>query len=110
MQRSQSFVVIEAVFVFGMMNVIFEFVMLCMLPPRTRLRVLGSDRRSLLHVVFLLMNLMIHWGTLIGTMSGIAAFITSIVTVEFARRMFGYVVDDRYYHVGWIKYSVKELK
>ena len=33
---------IDAVFLFGALNVLFEFVLLCMLPPRLRLRLLGS--------------------------------------------------------------------
>ena len=102
---------IEAVFVFGAMNVLFEFVLLSMLPPRMRLRLLGNaNSQMLLHFGFLLMNLIIHWGTLVGTMSGIGAFISSIVTVAFAKKLFGFIEAGRYYHVGWVKYSVKELK
>jgi ABC-type protease/lipase transport system fused ATPase/permease subunit len=103
--------VIEAVLLFGAMNILFEFVLLSMLKPRTRLRVLGSaNYRNLLHIGFLLLNLMIHWGTLIGTMSAVMAFISSLVTVQIAMKLFGYVVDSQYYHVGLIKYSVKELQ
>lgn len=101
---------IEAVFVFGALNVLFEFVLLSMLSPRTRLRVLGSDKRNLLHVLVLALNLAIHWGTLIGTMSGIMSFICSMATVAMARSIYGYVEQGRYYHVGFIKYGVKELK
>lgn len=102
---------IEAVLLFGAMNVVFEFVLLSMLSPRTRLRVLGSTAASnFLHVMFLSLNLLIHWGTLIGTMSAVGAFITSMVTVQAARLLYGRVVDDRYYHVGWFKYSLEELK
>lgn len=101
---------IEAVFVFGALNVLFEFVLLSMLSPRTRLRVLGSDKRNLLHVFVLSLNLLIHWGTLIGTMSGIASFICSMVTVAMARSLYGYLEGGRYYHVGFIKYAVEELK
>lgn len=101
---------IEAVVVFGLMNIVFEFVLLSMLRPRTRLRVLGNDNScNLLHVSFLLINLIIHWGTLIGTMSAIGAFICSIVTVRIARSLYGYVESTRY-HVGWIKYSIEELR
>lgn len=102
---------IEAVFVFGFMNVLFEFVLLCMLGPRTRLRLLGSERaRNVIHVSFLLLNITIHWGTLVGTMSGIGAFIASMLTVRVAMFVFGYIEHNRYYHVGWVKYSSKELK
>ena len=102
---------IEAVLLFGIMNILLEFVLLSMLAPRTRLRVLGStNRKNLLHVGFLLINLMVHWGTLIGTMSAVMAFISSMVTVRLAMWLFGYVVDGRHYHVGWIKYGVEELR
>lgn len=101
---------IEAVLLFGFMNILFEFVLLAMLRPRTRLRVLGSgNSKNLLHVGFLLLNLIIHWGTLIGTMSAVMAFICSLVTVQIAMKLFGYVSGTQY-HVGWIKYSVKELQ
>lgn len=101
---------IEAVLLFGAMNIVFEFVLLSMLSPRVRLRVLGSPNyRNALHVGFLLLNLIIHWGTLVGTMSGVMAFVSSMVTVRVAMWLFGYVVDGRYYTVGVIKYSPKEI-
>lgn len=102
---------IEAVFLFGAMNVLFEFVLLSMLSPRRRLRLLGSPTaKSLMHIGFLVVNMVIHFGTLIGTMSAVLAFISSLVTVRFAEVLFGHITEDRYYHVGWIKYSVEELK
>lgn len=101
---------INAVLMFGALNVLFEFVLLCMLAPRLRLRLLGSEGASTaLHFAFLIANLVIHWGTLIGTMSGVLAFVASIMTVRVARLVFGRVVEGRYYHVGLVKYSVKEL-
>ncbi len=102
---------IDAVLMFGALNVLFEFVLLSMLPPRLRLRLLGSEAASnALHVFFLLANMAIHWGTLIGTMSGVLAFVSSIATVRVARMVFGSITDGRYYKVGVIKYSVEELK
>lgn len=102
---------IDAVLLFGAMNVFFEFIVLSMVPPRLRLRLLGNrNSQALLHFGCLLINLMIHWGTLIGTMSGIFAFICSIGTVAIARFVFGYVEHGRWYKVGLIKYSVEELK
>ena len=102
---------IDAVLLFGALNVLFEFVLLCMLSPRLRLRVLGSESASnALHVFFLLANMAIHWGTLIGTMSAVLAFVSSIVTVRVARTVFGSITEGRYYRVGLIKYSVEELK
>lgn len=100
---------LEAVFVFGLMNCIFEFVLLAMIAPRTRLRLLGNDRAcNAVHVLFLLGNLVIHWGTLIGTMSGIGAFICSLLTIRVARFMFGYVRGTTY-RAGVIKFSKEEL-
>jgi hypothetical protein len=101
---------IDAVLLFGAMNIAFEFVLLCMVSPRIRLRVLGNPNyRASLHIAFLLLNLIIHWGTLIGTMSAILAFISSLVTVKAAMLLFGYIESGRYYKVGLVKYSVKEL-
>ena len=102
---------ISAVLLFGVMNSLFEFVLLSMIPPRLRLRLLGSVTASnTLHFGFLLANIAIHWGTLIGTMSGVFAFIVSIVTVTFARKLFGRIEAGRYYHVGWYKYALEDLK
>lgn len=102
---------ISAVLLFGAINVVFEFVLLCMMSPRLRLRVLGSESLSAaMHFAFLIANLIIHWGTLIGTMSAVLAFVSSIVTVQVARVLFGRVVDGRYYHVGLVKYAAEELK
>ena len=100
---------IETVFVFGLVNIIFELVLISMVPVKPRLRLLGGDSRSLLHVAMLLTNLIVHWGTVIGTMSSIVAFCASILTVNVARKAFGFIESGRYYTVGWIKYSVKEL-
>lgn len=102
---------IEAVLLFGFMNVLFEFVLLCMLPPRTRLRLLGSDgAKGFVHVLFLSLNLLIHWGTLIGTMSAVLAFISSIATMGVANWLFGNIKEGRYYTVGLVKYKLEELK
>ena len=101
---------IDAVLLFGLMNVAFELVLLSMLTPRLRLRLLGSETAShVLHFAFLLSNLIIHWGTLIGTMSSVLAFVSSIFTVALARKLYGRIVDGRFYHVGFIKYSKEQL-
>ena len=102
---------IDAVLLFGVMNVLFEFIVLSMVKPRIRLRLLGTySSQVLLHFACLAVNLVIHWGTLIGTMSGIFSFICSIGTVAFARLVFGYIEQGRYYRVGWVKYTREELK
>ena len=102
---------IAPVVMFAIVNVIFELVVLSMVNPYTRLRILGSDSAcTALHVLCLALNLIIHWGTLIGTMSGISSFVCSIVAVHFARSLWGTIKDNRYYTVGWVKYSTKEIK
>lgn len=101
---------IDAVLLFGFMNIVFEFVLLSMIAPRYRLRVLGSPTlRNLLHVTFLTVNLVIHWGTLIGTMSAVLAFISSMVTVAIASKLYGTIVDSTY-TIGYFKYDIKELQ
>ena len=82
-----------------------------MIPPRTRLRVLGSNSKKLLfHIGMLSVNLMVHWGTAVGTMSATLAFVCSIGVTWLAAKVFGYITDDRYYTVGLVKYSVGEIK
>lgn len=104
---------IAAVLMFGVLNILFEFVLLTMLPPRIRLRVLGSERLSAaMHFAFLIANLLIHWGTVTGTMSGVMSFVCSIATVSVARKLFGAVTEQDgrvLYRLGYIKYSAKEL-
>ena len=101
---------IDAVLLFGLMNVLFEFILLGMVPPKQRLRLLGNrNSQVLLHFICLSLNLLIHWGTLIGTMSGIFSFICSIGTVGIARFVFGYIEHGRYYKVGLVKYRREEL-
>ena len=102
---------IDAVLMFGFMNIVFEFVLLSMLAPRWRLRLLGNaTARHLTHMCFLVINLVIHWGTLIGTMSAVLAFISSMLTVQLARKLYGFIEQGRYYHVGYIAYSRGELQ
>lgn len=102
---------IDAVLLFGAINIIFEMVLLSMIPPKHRLRLLGSEGAcNTMHALFLVANLAIHWGTLVGTMSGVLAFVASVVTVRFARKLFGHISNGRFYHVGWIKYSVGAIK
>ena len=102
---------ISAVIMFGVLNVLFEFIVLGMVNPRLRLRLLGSHSGCVaLHFACLTLNLLIHWGTLVGTMSGIFSFVCSIATVGFARFVWGYIEQGRYYKVGWVKYTREELK
>jgi hypothetical protein len=100
---------VSAVLFFGLLNVLFEFVLLCMLPVKLRLRLLGNVAwQRAVHVMFLLVNLVIHWGTLIGTMSGIFAFVCSIFTMAIAKLWFGSISEDKYKR-GVLAYKVAEL-
>lgn len=101
---------IDAVIVFALINVVFELVVLSMIPPRTRLRLLGNKgAQTALHVCVMVLVLTVHWGTLIGTMSGFLSFVLSIVTIGIAKLMFGYV-DGTRYRRGLVGYKVEELR
>lgn len=102
---------IEAVLLFGACSALFELILLSMLGPRARLRLLGSAyKQNLLHVGFLLLNLIIHWGTMTGSMTAIVAFLVSIPTVLIAKAVWGQITEGRYYKVGLIKYTTEELR
>lgn len=100
---------IEAVVFFGMINVIFELVVLGMVPPRARLRLLGNKgAQTAVHVAVMCFVLIVHWGTVTGTMSAFFSFILSMVTVSIAQVMFGYVRGTTYRR-GIIGYNKEEL-
>lgn len=100
---------IDAVIFFGLINVVFEFVVLSMVPAKGRLRLLGNKgAQTVLHVMIMILMLTIHWGTLIGTMSGFFSFILSMVTISIARQFFGYI-ENGVYHRRIIGYTKEEL-
>lgn len=102
---------IETVLMFGFINIVFELVLLSMVPPRRRLRLLGNPTsQSLMHVGMLMANLIVHWGTIVGTMSSVLAFVCSIVAVKGAILLFGKIVDGRHYTRGIVGYTALELK
>ena len=102
---------IDAVLVFGFINVLFEFVVLSMLPVRTRLRLLGNKQAQLLtHSLIFVLVITVHWGTLIGTMSGFLSFVLSMATIRAAQALFGKLEGGRYYTLGLVRYSPSELK
>ena len=102
---------IDAVLVFGFINVLFEFVVLSMLPPRIRLRLLGSKNQQLfVHCLIFVLVICVHWGTLVGTMSGFLSFVLSMVTVRAAQALYGKLEGGRYYTLGLVRYSPSELK
>lgn len=100
---------IEAVIFFGLINIAFEFVVLSMVPPRARLRLLGhKGAQTCLHVMIMILVLTVHWGTVTGTMSAFFSFILSMATVSIAQILFGYVRGTTYRR-GIIGYTAKEL-
>ena len=101
---------VEAVLVFGTLLCVFEFVLLSMIPPKYRLRLLGNKAACVsTHVVMLSVNLWVHWGTVTGTMSATAAFVVSMITVELAKLMYGTIVNDVRNRRGLIGYRNSEL-
>lgn len=101
---------IEAVLCFGLLLMLFEFVVLSMVPPKYRLRLLGSKGGChAVHVGMLLLNLWVHWGTVTGTMSATGAFVTSIITIELAKLLYGTVVDNVRVRRGLVGYRNEEL-
>ena len=101
---------VEAVIVFGVLLSIFEFVILSMIPPKYRLRLLGNKHGCIaLHCVMLALNLWIHWGTVTGTMAATGAFVVSMSTVEVAKLMYGCIVNDIRVRRGVIGYRNEEL-
>lgn len=102
---------LDEVIAFAIVLVAFEFVILCMVPPKHRLRLLGNEgARIAIHLGMLIVNLYVHWGTVVGTMSATLSFVTSLGTLWLAAKVFGHIKDGRYYHVGWVKYSLSEIK
>lgn len=101
---------IEAVLVFAAITAAFELVILMKLAPRTRCRVLGSARWVLfIHTAVFTINLAVHYGTLVGSMTAITAALTSFVTVPFARWLSGHIANG-IYHPGVLKYTSDELR
>lgn len=100
----------EAVLMFGTMLAVFEFVLLSMLPPKYRLRLLGSRAGcNAVHASMLVLNMWIHWGTVIGTMSATLSFCASVVTVFVARIVYGTIENDVRTRRGLVGYKTEEL-
>ena len=101
---------IDAVLIFGMLLATFEFVVLSMIPPKYRLRLLGSKPGcTAVHVLMLAVNLWVHWGTLTGTMSATLSFVVSIITVFIARLVYGTIENDVRTRRGIFGYRTEEL-
>lgn len=105
---------IEAVLLFGFLSGVFELCVLGMVPPRTRLRVLGDPSlQKVMHIAFLIVNLWIHWGTFTGSMTAITAFLASVPAILIAKLLWGSIREtengDEVYKRGILAYRIDEL-
>jgi hypothetical protein len=101
---------IEAVITFAILLAAFEFVIISMIAPRWRLRLLGSSgARGVLHFGMLTLNLIVHWGTVTGTMAATGAFVVSLATVGLARIIYGEITNDIRTRRGLVGFSNAEL-
>lgn len=101
--------IIEAVILFSFLSAALEFVLLMKTPPRIRLRLLGSPLAvGLLHTVVGITNLIVHYGTLIGSMSAVVSALASFVTIPFARWLCGRI-DKGVYRKGVLTYDISQL-
>lgn len=103
--------VTSTIVIFTVIKMAAEMLILGMIAPRFRLRILGSRAKTcILHVTFggTLMLLQAH--SILGTMSGLMAFVLSTVTVVIARNVFSYIQYHEVFvdknnlraHVQWI--------
>lgn len=101
---------IEVVMTFAILLALFEFVVLSMVPPRYRLRLLGSKGGcTAVHVGMFVLNVWMHWGTVTGMMSATGAFCVSIITIEIAKLMYGTIVNDVRVRRGIVGFHNSEL-
>jgi Na+-translocating ferredoxin:NAD+ oxidoreductase RnfD subunit len=93
---------VETVMIFALLSAAFEFALLSKLKPRTRLRLLGSQRLIVAtHAFFIISNLVVHYGTVTGSMTAIVA---GIAVMPIARVVYGSITRNQY-HPGIVKYS-----
>lgn len=101
---------LEAVLVFGIVSAIFEATILLKLPNRIKLRLLGSRMAvGFVHIIIILSNLFIHWGTMTGSMTAVVAGLASFIIIPLVRHYVGYIKNRRYYP-GVKRYALAELK
>ena len=102
---------IEAVFLFGFVSALFEIVVLMKLKPRTRLKLLGSKPRTLLtHTIVFALNIVVHYGTVTGSMAAIVASLSSFACLPLVRWCTGYIENGYYYPGSLIRYTGEQLK
>lgn len=98
---------IEAVMTFALLTALLELALLYKLKPRTRLRVL-SHPDAITCVAFII-NLVVHWGTMTGSMTAVTAALASVVVTSGARWYWGYIRNNRYYIVGVYRFKLTDL-
>lgn len=99
---------IEAVLIFALITSAFEFAVLAHMAPRTRLRALGKP--GTIAAVAFALNLVVHWGTITGSMTAVTAGLASMLATSFARKYWGYIEQGRFYKVGIVKFDPSVLK
>lgn len=100
---------VEAVMTFALLSSLFEFVLISKLKPRTRLRVLGSRTWTVvLHTVCIVGNLVVHYGTLTGSMTAVVAGLSSFAVMPLAKLVYGHVTNNQY-HAGLRRYTLEQL-
>ena len=102
---------LDIVLGYALLNILFELtVLVVFVPPRARLRLLGSSRISkTIHVGMFVFTLYVHWGSVLGTTGAFAAFPASILALFLAKQVFGFITDG-VYHRRIIGYKLEELK
>lgn len=89
---------IEAVFIFAALTAALEWIILEKLDLHTRVRALNYP--SVITALAFTGNLVIHWGTMTGSMTAVTAALVSMGVVSVQRKRWGYVFK----HEGRIRY------
>lgn len=79
---------LEAVFTFALITALGELVLLHSLPKFRRFILRTHGRELCLHLGFAAFNLWIHFGTVTGTMTGVTAFLVSVLVARLAKFMY----------------------
>lgn len=79
--------------IFAALNMICELIIIALVPPRWKLRVLGNDRAMIaVHMGMGLITARLHWGTVTGSGAAMMAFVISFPTLWIAKQVFfGYI-------------------
>lgn len=103
---------LETVACFAVITALFEWMILAKLSPKTRVRVLRFP--GCITLTACVLNLVIHWGTVVGSMTAVTAGLASIFITTVARWYWGYTMTANdgtlYYMPGQKKFTKEELK